>query len=152
MMPGMPGMPGLPGMPGMGGSGRTAMTAGAQTPITVGSITAGQLAPGDISMSNGTFADDYSVMLTAGVPVTVVLRGGPSTTMPGSNLDVYLILMQNGVEVEHDDDSAGNLNSRIVFTPPATGMYTLRATTFSSSNAMGSYTLQVMPGANPLAS
>jgi len=144
---GTPGMPGVPGMP----SGRTAAMPGMASMTTVGMIQTGNLQMGDTPLTDGSVADDYNVMLTAGMPVTIVVRGGPSVTSPGSNLDVYTILLQNGVEVTHDDDSAGNLNSRIIFTPPTTGMYTVRITTYGSGLRQGMYTLQTYPGANPMA-
>ncbi len=124
---------------------------GAMSWLNVGSAINGMLAPGDQSLSNGTFADDYAIQLNAGMPVTIVLRGGASSTMPGTTLDMYLVLLQNGAEITHDDDSAGNLNSRIVFTPPMSGTYQIRVTTWSASNTIGAYTLQVFPGANPYA-
>lgn len=147
MMPtGMPMMPtAMPGMP--------MAPAGPATPIVVGGVTTGTLNVGDGMQPppSGALFDDYSITLTAGVPVTIVTRGGPSMTTPGSNLDVYTILMQNGMELTHDDDSAGNLNSRLIFTPPMTGQYTIRVTTFGSGAKQGMYTLQTMPGAIPTA-
>lgn len=137
----MAGMPpvGTPGMPGV-----AQMTA-------VGQIVTGNLAIGDMMLPNGNLADDYNIALTAGVPVTIVVRGGPSVTTPGSNLDVYTYLLQNGVELMHDDDSAGYPNSRIIFTPPTTGIYTIRVSTFGSGMRQGMYTVQTWPGANPMA-
>ncbi len=45
--------------------------------------------------------------------------------------DPYLILMQNGVQIERNDDGAGGLNSRIVrYLQP--GMYIVRVTRFGS--------------------
>ena len=109
----------------------------------------GTLQAGDTQLSDGSVADDHTVWLTAGQPVTVVVRGGPSTSSPGSNLDVYTILMRNGQEITHDDDSAGNFNSRIIYTPTQTGMYTIRVTTYGSGLKTGAYTVQTMDGAHP---
>lgn len=106
----------------------------------------GTLATGDATEPGGAFYDDFRVFLTSGAAVTFVVRGGPSRTTPGSNLDMYLILQLNGVEVTHDDDSAGNLNSRIVFTPATTGYYVLRVRTFGTGAKEGSYTLQSWVG------
>lgn len=140
MMPMMPMMPSQPVSPGFA------------VPIQLGTVIHGALQMGDMVLPTGTLADDYSIMLTAGVPVTIVVRGGPQTMPPSSStLDVYTVLLQNGVELAHDDDGAGYPNSRIVFTPPATGMYTIRVTTFGSGMRQGMYTLQTMPGANPTA-
>jgi hypothetical protein len=44
--------------------------------------------------------------------------------------------------LDRDDDSGGNLNSRLFFTPAATGTYYIRATTFSPGQT-GNYQLTV---------
>ena len=84
--------------------------------LTIGSTVSGTLVTGDSVDTDGALFDEYRLYLSAGSAVTLVARGGPSRTSPGSNLDMYLVLQQNGVEVTHDDDSAGSLNSRIVHT------------------------------------
>jgi hypothetical protein len=109
----------------------------------------GELRQGDRVMPDGSLADDHTVWLTQGQPVTIVVRGGPSTSSPGMNLDVYTILLFNNREVTHDDDSAGNLNSRIIYTPTQTGMYTVRVNTFGPGMRTGSYSVQTWVGANP---
>jgi hypothetical protein len=43
---------------------------------------------------------------------------------------------------ENDDISADNLNSRLIFTPPADGVYRLVATSFEQAGA-GPYTLRI---------
>ncbi|MBL8681450.1 MAG: hypothetical protein JNK05_19950 [Myxococcales bacterium] len=134
------GMPSMPGTP-------TGAPAGM---LTIGGTAAGILQAGDTALQDGSVADDYQIMLTANVPVTIVVRGGPSLTEPGSNLDVYAALLMNGTEIEHNDDiSPDNRNSRIVHTPTTTGMHTLRVTTFGSGLKSGPYNVQVFPGANP---
>jgi len=109
----------------------------------------GTLQQGDSVLQDGSAYDDHTVWLTAGSPVTIVVRGGPSTSSPGSNLDVYTFLMRNGAEVTHDDDSAGNFNSRIIFTPTQTGMYTIRVNTYGGGLKTGAYTIQTWQGAHP---
>lgn len=137
---GAAGMPSMPGTP-------TGAPAGM---LTIGGTAAGILQAGDTALQDGSVADDYQIMLTAGVPVTIVVRGGPSLTEPGTNLDVYAALLMNGTEIEHNDDiSPDNRNSRIVHTPTTTGMHTLRVTTFGSGLKSGPYNVQVFPGANP---
>jgi hypothetical protein len=111
----------------------------------------GQLQMGDTVTPEGPLADDYAVQLVAGQTITIVTRGGPQIMPPGSQLDVYTRVMQNGMELTHDDDSAGYPNSRIIFTAPATGTYVIRVTTYGSSVRQGHYTMQTMPGANPTA-
>ena len=119
--------------------------------LGVGATVAGELRQGDRAMPDGSLADDHTIWLTSGQPVTIVVRGGPSTSSPGSNLDVYTILLFNNREVTHDDDSAGSLNSRIVYTPTQTGMYTVRVNTFGPGLRTGAYTVQTWAGANPSA-
>jgi hypothetical protein len=125
-----------------------------QLPLTgmlvPGGTAAGMLQQGDNSLQDGSLGDDYGIMLTAGVPVTIVVRGGPRTDQPGEMLDTYAILLNNGVELTHNDDiDPQNRNSRIVWTPTFTGMHTLRVTTYGSGLKTGSYNVQVFPGAIP---
>lgn len=119
--------------------------------LPIPGIVTGTLQLGDRVLPDQSAYDDHTVWLTAGQPVTIVVRGGPSTSSPGSNLDVYTFLMRNGQEVTHDDDSAGNFNSRIVFSAPQTGLYTIRVNTFGGGLKTGAYTIQTWAGANPLA-
>jgi hypothetical protein len=136
---------GMAGMPGSGAAGSAGATA-----LAVGTTVTGALAAGDHALEDGSVGDDFSLALTAGQAVTIVTRGGPSVTTPGSNLDVYTVILDaQGQEVTHDDDSAGDLNSRIVFTPPAAGTYTVRVTTFGSGLKQGAYTVQTYAGAMP---
>ena len=60
--------------------------------------------------------------------------------------DTYLFLYGGATcgELARDDDSAGNANSRIIFTAPAAGTYYLLATTYYAFNT-GTYTLTVSP-------
>lgn len=123
---------------------------GVAMPLGIGAIVNGTLQAGDTPRAEGGVADDYVLNLSVGLPVTIVARGGPSTSSPGSMLDMYIYLYFNGVEVARDDDSASNgsaLNSRIVYTPSQSGSYTLRVTTFGRSTNYGSYTIQTYPGA-----
>jgi len=120
-----------------------------QGSLPVPGTVSGSLQQGDTALPEGRVCDDHTVWLSTGQPVTVVVRGGPSTSTPGSNLDVYTSLMLNGQEVVHDDDSAGSFNSRIVYTPTSTGMYTVRVTTYGGGLKTGAYTVQTWAGANP---
>jgi hypothetical protein len=130
-----------------------AMPAVGANPGTIqpGGSMAGALTQGDFPLQDGSVADNYNIMLTMGQPVTILTCGGPSMTTPGSNLDVYVLLMFNNQEVIHDDDSAGNLNSRIMYTPMQTGLYQIRVTTYGAGLRQGMYTLRVFPGMLPTA-
>src|SRR5262245_48561440 len=60
-----------------------------------------------------------------------------------SNMDPYLRLEDSaGTQLAQDDDSGGNLNARIVFTPPKTDTYRIIATTCSPGR-VGHYLLRV---------
>lgn len=75
----------------------------------------------------------------------VALKKGTTYTidMVSSDVDSYLRLLDpKGKQLDEDDDSGGNLNSRIVFNCNADGDYTLVATTFGP-NMYGAYVLTV---------
>jgi hypothetical protein len=77
---------------------------------------------------------------------------------PGTTLDPYLRLEdRQGKILAEDDDSGGDLNSKIVFTAPASGYLNVIATTLGQ-NQYGGYTLTISesasgpgPGPGPLA-
>ncbi|MDP3276666.1 MAG: hypothetical protein Q8Q09_15820 [Deltaproteobacteria bacterium] len=143
-----------------------AMSVGACAPVGGGGgpITVGGMADGFIGFltpestipgRSGTTQyrrELYTVSLTAGMPVTLLMC---RTSV--ERFDPYLAIhgpvgpMDN---VETNDDSAGDYNSRLIYTPMTTGVHTIYATTFSSfsSNSNnGAYRLTVTAGANPTA-
>jgi hypothetical protein len=134
---------------------QTAVPATAQgagpVPLALGTVVAGALADTDQHLPDGRVADDYLVTLAPGQSLTFVVRGGPSVSTPGSTLDVYAMLLLNGTELAHDDDSAGYPNSRILFTATTAGTYTLRVSTFGGALRLGAYTLQTWPFSFPAA-
>lgn len=110
----------------------------AQT-ITAGQTVSGSLAATDCLSMDGNYYSDYYTF--AGISGQQI-----SLTMTSPSIDTYLKLWgPNGSVVAEDDDSAGNLNSRI---PPAgrltlstAGTYTIEATSFSLYET-GTYLLQ----------
>jgi hypothetical protein len=73
----------------------------------------------------------------------------PGTTyaidLTSKDFDAYLILLDaNGRVLAEDDDSGGDLNARIVFTPSAKMTVTIMVTTYAQG-ATGKYRLQVRP-------
>jgi hypothetical protein len=112
------------------------------TPIMQGQALQGVLDGNGLVLPSGAAADDYVIQLTAGVPVVITTMGGASYNT-SSSLDVFTYLYFNGSEVAHDDDSAGNLNSRIYYTPMYSGTYVIRVTTWGSGLRIGPYTLAV---------
>ena len=80
------------------------------------------------------YHDDIDLFLFVGQEVQIDLE---------SSLDTYLYLLdENCVQVDSDDDGGVGLNSQIVYTAPATGVYTLITTTWNAG-ATGSYDLSV---------
>jgi hypothetical protein len=117
--------------------------------LPMGSVVQGALAAGDTVLADGSYADNYTLALTAGQPVTIVVRGGARSDI-NEAMDVYAALMLDNEEVEHNDDiTVENRNSRIVHTPARTGVYRLVVTTFGAGPKPGAYTVIVAAGANP---
>lgn len=112
----------------------------------------GALEETDHRLSDESVFDDYTLTLAAGQTVTILVRGEASTSSPGSNMDMYTFLMCGGEEVTHDDDSGGNLNSRLIVTSAAVGTYTLRINTYGAGLKTGAYTIETWAGAQPGAS
>lgn len=150
----VPGPASAPGVPSatsaplpVGTPAGTASASGA-TPLQVPGTAAGTLSASDRSQPDGAVADEFALTLTAGVPVTIVVRGGLSSDEGGGNIDVFAILLLEGHRVADDDDHAGNNNARIVFTPTTSGTYILRVTTFGGGLHQGAYTVQTWAGAD----
>lgn len=115
--------------------------------VHAGANVEGELTAQDHRLEDRSVGDDYALPLGRGEAVTIVLRGGRSASGRGQSMDMYLVLFDSeGEELEHDDDSAGSLNSRIVFRAPTAGTYYLRVTTFGSGLHAGTYTLMVRAG------
>ena len=98
----------------------------------------GTLTAGDESGHRSTFGthyhDDIDLFLYAGQQVQIDL---------GGSLDNYLYLLDDQcTQVASDDDSGPSLDSRIVYTAPNTGVYTVIASTYNAS-ATGPYLLSV---------
>jgi hypothetical protein len=113
--------------------------------LALGATEHGRLAATDPNAAPSTDerGDDYTVQLTAGQPVTIFTRGAVDPTSE-SHLDVVAALRCNGAEVARDDDGAGNLDSRIAYTPTASGPCTVRVMGFAGSG--GAYSVQLLPG------
>ena len=80
------------------------------------------------------YHDDIDLFLFVGQTIQIDL---------GGSLDNYLYLLdENCTQVDSDDDSGPGLDSMIVYTAPATGVYTVIATTWNPG-ATGSYDLTI---------
>jgi hypothetical protein len=119
------------------------------TPITPDTVVAGSLASGDCLARHRPSgnADFYGFAGNAGDTVTATLSVGG-----GASADPFLFLLgpAGGVLISNDDCVPSTRNSCVTgFVLPATGGYTLEATTFSP--ATGGYTLTLSRLATPAA-
>ncbi len=89
--------------------------------------------------SGGTYGQ-YVLRLDAGVAYEIATSG----TAAGTSDDPYLYLRDGGTDaiVAQDDDSAGGRDSKIVFTPPATGDYKVRVRAYNRGTS-GTTTITV---------
>jgi len=117
-------------------------------------ITVGQTINGNITTSDcffiGTsrYVDVYTFSGTAGQQIAITMNG---------SFDTYLYLLNAGNQViAEDDDGAGGTNSRVpavsgFVTLPATGTYTIYATSFSFdgiNGGFGSYSISLLSATN----
>lgn len=109
-------------------------------PITVGETVEGSLDDGDGGNQFGTRADAYSFTGTAGQRIVA--------TMSSDAFDTYLELFSENSDeaggryaLDSDDDGAGEgTNSRLTYTIPSDGQYTIEARAFTGEGE-GAYTL-----------
>lgn len=103
--------------------------------IVPGATFSGSLASGDCTLSNARYRDDYLVYLRAGQQITIFQRS--------TNFDTYLILTDDSnSSVAENDDGGGGTDSRITYTAPRAGAYTIRTSSYFYS-ATGTYTLSL---------
>ena len=103
---------------------------------TPSGVAVGGAIPGTIDFSGDQ--DWYQVRLQAGIEYLFELSANDSAL--GSLEDPLLRLLDSsGSEITRDDDSAGELESGILFTPSSSGTHYLSAQAFSSGT--GTYTL-----------
>jgi hypothetical protein len=133
--------------------GSPACLAGA-TQISIGQTLAGTLTTSDCTAAQPNrltaFEDVYTFVARAGQRVRIEMS---TTGTPGIDTYLYLFGPDGTLVAENDDIVLGtNTNSRIpvaagqFLTLPATGVYTIAATTFDTA-ATGSYTLRLSDNA-----
>ena len=84
---------------------------------------------------DGSYYDEWTFSAVGGQQLVV--------TMESEDFDSYLLLMQSdGTQLGFDDDGGSGLNSRVEFRVPATGLYSIVATTAVSSQT-GTYVIRV---------
>jgi hypothetical protein len=110
--------------------------AGQMAQLAIGQTMRGRLETGDQTMADGTFADIWQFQGGAGQTVTIDVRS--------DEFDTYIQLLDSaGNKVGEDDDSGGNLNSRLAYTLPATGTYQIVVNNSGQSKRVGVYTVSV---------
>jgi hypothetical protein len=110
------------------------------TPIACGQTLSGSLSTTDprSTVRTSMYADSYTFTGTAGTAVTITMTSGA--------FDTWLVLKSpSGTVVAQDDDGNGGTNSRIAYTPTASGTFTIEATSYSA-NATGSYSIALACG------
>jgi hypothetical protein len=97
----------------------------------------GRLETGDQTMADGTFADMWQFQGTAGQTIQIDVRS--------DEFDTYAQLLDaSGTnKLAEDDDSGGQLNSRIVYTLQATAMYEIVVNNAGRSRRSGIYTVSI---------
>ncbi len=104
------------------------------TAISVGGSLGGTLASTDCrsTVRTTSYYDSFTFAATAGTPYTI--------TMNSTAFDAYLYLLNGSTVLAYDDDSNGNNNAKIVYTPTTSGTLTIHAVSYSA-NATGAYSV-----------
>ena len=107
-------------------------------PLTPGRASAGRIELTDRVRWGLANYEEWAFSATSGQRVVV--------TMESDDLDAYLIVLSDvGLEVASDDDGGDGLNARVEFRAPATGRYTVVATT-ATADQTGRYRIRVEVG------
>ncbi len=117
-----------------GSSASTPSSSSSVSTIRVGSTIRGSLTPADVQTDSGWYHDDYTFSGSAGQVIQVDLES--------DEFDTFIDLYQGTRWVAEDDDGGDGLDSRLVFTLPETGSYTICARS-RYANRTGSYTLSL---------
>ena len=112
-----------------GGGGTTTRSAGS---ISVGSTITGTLTPTDAQTDSGWYHDDYTFSGNSGQVILVDLES--------DEFDTFIDLYQGTRWVAEDDDGGDGLDSRLVYTLPASGEHTICVRS-RYANRTGSYRL-----------
>jgi len=104
--------------------------------IALGQTMRGELEPGDQLMADSTLADLWQFAGEAGATVTIDLRS--------DEFDTYLqVLDPAGKKLGEDDDSGGDLNSRLTLTLPASEVYLIVVNSAGHERRAGMYVLSI---------
>jgi len=97
----------------------------------------GDLSVGDsITVSDASGQPEYTISLSEGESVQI--------NVESEEFDTYMELLDgSGDVIAEDDDGGDGLNSRLFFTAPSSGTYTIRIRSFGGGNVDGEFTLSV---------
>lgn len=96
----------------------------------------GTLSAEDATEADGRHFDDHPITLTAGTRYRI------SAESEAFDMMIRLYGPEGGAALIENDDGGDALNSRLTFTPTASGAYRLRVTTYDSTG-LGDYTASV---------
>ena len=103
--------------------------------LGMGRSVTGELEETDGASLDGSYYDEWTFSAVAGQQLVV--------TMESEDVDSYLLVMRiDGTQLGFDDDGGSGLNSRVELRVPATGLYSIIATT-AVSRQTGVYVIRV---------
>ena len=104
-------------------------------PLTVGRALTGRIESTDGVRWGLSYYEEWTLSATSGQRVVI--------TMESEDFDPYLIVLaDDGTEVASDDDGGDGSGARVDFRAPATGTYTILATT-AAEGETGSYEIRL---------
>jgi len=116
-------------------SGASGTSSGSSLPtIRVGSAIRGSLTTADVQTDSGWYHKDYTLSGSRGQVIQVDLES--------DEFDTFIDLYQGATWLAQDDDGGDGLDSRLVYTLPESGSYTICVRS-RYANRTGSYTLSV---------
>ena len=119
----------------VGTSAYSSLVVNEPTPLTVGRRISGDLTTTDGVRWGLAYYDEWSFRATLGQTVLIA--------MESADFDSYLIVLaDDGTEIVVDDDGGGDLNAHARFRVPASGRYTILATS-AESHETGRYAIDV---------
>jgi hypothetical protein len=107
-------------------------------PVQYGFIYNSSLTTTDILLQDGSRGELWMFEGSAGQCTEIIMKSG--------DFDAYLVLRQNapfGAIVAEDDDSAGGTDAHIHVRLPATDTYFITASSYSSGQVLGRYSLDL---------
>ncbi len=115
-----------------------ATVAPAQTPLPLGESQSGRISTeSELLTENIYYLDSYIITGEAGERIEITMQSEDFDTL----LEIGRIEDDRFVELGRDDDGAGELDSRLVYTFPQNGNYIVRARTFGAGDT-GTYLIE----------